>query len=65
MQSPIAREMSFTLEDGYTAAIGQEEGRVYDQIIKSNIGVVATIALEGELVHCCQGCLLELTIAGA
>ena len=48
MHSLLAREISFTLNDGYTAVIGQEERRVYDGIIQSNVGVAATIALEGE-----------------
>ena len=42
---------SFTVNDGgedYTAVIGSEEARVYDQIIYSNVGVIATSGLEGE-----------------
>lgn len=48
MPSLLAREISFTLDDGYTAVIRQEERRVYDVTIQSNVGVVTTIALEDE-----------------
>lgn len=44
----MAREISFTLDDGYTAVIGPEERRVYDRIIESNVGVTATTGLGGE-----------------
>ena len=40
--------LSFTLNDGYTAIVGLEERRVYDRIIESNVGVIATTGLEGE-----------------
>ena len=39
--------MSFTLSDGYTAIIGSEERLVYDRIISTNVGVIATTGLEG------------------
>ena len=42
---------SFTVNDGgedFTAVIGPEEARVYDRIIYSNVGVIATTGLEGE-----------------
>ena len=42
---------SFTVNDGgedYTAVVGSEEARVYDQIIYSNLGVIATTGLEGK-----------------
>ena len=48
MQGPLASGLAFTLDDGYTAVVGPEEGRVYDQIIESNVGYNAQIALEGE-----------------
>lgn len=48
MQGPSASGLTFTLDDGYTAVVGPEEGRVYDQIIESNVGFSAKIALEGE-----------------
>ncbi len=48
-QGPVAGEMSFTLDGGYTSVIGMEERRVYDQIIKINVGAIATAAgLGGE-----------------
>lgn len=43
-----AGELSFTLNDGYTATIGPEEVRVYDRIIHSNVGAFASAGLEGE-----------------
>ena len=47
-QGSLAGEMSFTLGGGYTAVIGTEERRVYDQIIKSNVGVIPSTGLQGE-----------------
>ena len=43
-----AGELSFTLNDGYTAIMGPEEVRVYNGIIHSNVGVFASAGLEGE-----------------
>lgn len=40
--------LPFTLSDGYTAIVGPEERRVYDRIIESNVGVIATTGLGGE-----------------
>ena len=45
---PPSWDISFTLNDGYTAIVGLEERRVYDRIIESNVGVIATTGLEGE-----------------
>lgn len=44
----MAEGLSFTLNDGYTAMVGPEEGRVYDRIINSNVGVIAETGLKGE-----------------
>ncbi|CAD6585238.1 MAG: hypothetical protein ASARMPRED_002104 [Alectoria sarmentosa] len=44
-------ETSFILDDGYTATVGPEEGRIYDRIIESNVGVVATTGLGDDQVR--------------
>ena len=43
----LSGDLSFTLNDGYTAILGREERRVYDEIINSNVGVNVTTAFEG------------------
>ena len=61
MSNLLAGELSFSLDDGYTAVIGSEEKRVYDRIIESNVGVVAMIALEGKHLALHEACLTALT----
>ena len=55
-------EMSFTLDNGYTAILGPEERRVYDQIINSNVGVIAATGLEGGHCLLTKACILVLTV---
>ena len=55
-------EMSFTLDGGYTAIVGSEERRVYDQIINSNVGVIAATGLEGGYCVSTKACILVLTV---
>ena len=62
----MAGEISFTLHGGYAAVVGIEERRVYDRIIESNVGVIATTGLRGELqMSFYEDCLLALTVAWA
>ena len=61
----MAMETSFILDDGYTATVGPEEGRIYDRIIESNVGVVATTGLGGERRIFDEACLPTLIIAWA
>lgn len=43
----LSGDLSFTLNDEYTAILEQEERRVYNEIINSNVGVNVTTAFEG------------------
>ena len=43
----LSGDLSFTLNDGYTAILGREERGLYDEIINSNVGVNVTTAFEG------------------
>ena len=56
----LGGDVSFALSDGYTAIIGSEERRVYDRIIESHIGVIATTGLEGRYLVLCKAWLLVL-----
>lgn len=59
----LGEELSFTLDNGYTAIIGPEERRVYNRIINSNVGVITTIGLDGEHWIHDEACRLVLTAA--
>lgn len=59
----LGEELSFTLDDGYTAIIGAEESRVYNQIINSNVGMITAVGLDGEHLILDEACHLSLTTA--
>ena len=59
----LSGDLSFTLNDGYTAILGREKRRVYDEIIDSNVGVNVTTVFEGGYLAFPEASLLVLTVA--
>lgn len=59
----LSGDLSSTLNDGYTAILEQEERRVYNEIINSNVGVNVTTAFEGGYLVFPETSLLVLTVA--
>lgn len=63
MMNLMGEQLSFTLDNGYTAIIGPEESRVYNQIINSNVGMITAVGLDGEHLMFDEAYRLSLTAA--